>query len=157
MKSYAEKAPIEPIQEIPHTTLESPEVIKKRVLFIDDEPVFLNALGILFEGENNVVFAECHSVADAIKAIGESSPDIIFLDNTFSGFEGETNAGLIVADKIKASGQKTEIYSTSADVGFIRGGDPTITEEYEKRNIKHVSKNDLDKIISIVSGKKEKE
>jgi DNA-binding NarL/FixJ family response regulator len=127
MKSPAENAPEEAMPQ------ESHEAIKKKVLFIDDDGLFLDCVRAeLGENEKNVVYAECHSVADALQAIKDASPDVVFLDNTFS--KEQENAGLIVADEIIATGQDIKIYSTS------EGANSSVIQAYAARNIERVGK-----------------
>jgi DNA-binding NtrC family response regulator len=126
------------------TQIESMESPKKKVLFIDDDRGILNAIGMTFDGNDSVICAECHSIDDALKAIENTRPDIIFLDNTFSG---EGNEGLKVADQVKERWRDIRIYSTT--------GDENVVKEYSNRGIKHVDKRDVREITSIISGRKE--
>jgi DNA-binding NtrC family response regulator len=130
-----------PTYEARRESVESP---RKKVLFIDDDRGILNAIGMTFDGDDNVTCAECHSVDEALKAIEDAGPDIIFLDNTFSG---EGDEGLIVADQVKEKYSGIRIYSTTGDLDAIK--------KYATRGIKHVNKQDVRDITSIIYGGKE--
>jgi two-component system response regulator LytT len=106
-----------------------------RILFIDDNPQIIGAFRRLFSNYPNVVFAECHSVEEALQAIEEHKPDIIFLDHhlTRNGDEG-----LEIADRI---GSSIKVYSTTSDESFV--------SEYRKRGIEVIGK-DIVKIYRII-------
>jgi len=101
-----------------------------KFLFINDNGDWLRSLGRIFSGRDNVVFAECHSIDEALVAISEHNPDVIFLDHSLT--EGGIE-GLDVARQLEDSGIK--IYSTSANSG--------VRDQYAKLGISHIRPNDL--------------
>lgn len=107
-----------------------------KFLFIDDNGDFLKSLQEAFTKNPNVAFAECHSVEDALRAIAEHSPDVIFLDHHLTD---QGNEGLEIADRV--SGVK--IYSTSTRTD--------LRAEYQKRGIEMVNKTDLRNYRSIIN------
>ena len=113
-----------------------------RFLFIDDDRGLLSALQSCFPGQN-VVFAECHSVKDALQAIAKYQPEAIFLDHHLT--EGMDGEGLEIADRTKG----VKIYSTTSD--------SSAREEYQKRGIENVKKYDLSKFRSIIAGEQKNE
>ena len=106
-----------------------------KFLFIDDNAELLSSLREIFFNNANVPFAECHSVEDALRAITEHRPDVVFLDHSLTGYGNE---GLEIADR--AVGIK--IYSTTASTEVV--------SEYQKRGIESVGKADLKKLKSII-------
>ncbi len=109
-----------------------------KFLFINDNAGLLGSWKAFFDN-SNVAFAECHSVKDALRAIAKHKPDVIFLDNSLTEYGDE---GLEIADRVKG----VKIYSTTTN--------DSIMPEYQKRGIKNVSKMDLNKLKSIITGKK---
>lgn len=55
-----------------------------KFLFIDDNGEMLRALQNSFAKYPNVVFAECHSVAEALQAVASHQPDVLFLDHIWT-------------------------------------------------------------------------
>jgi len=108
------------------------------ILFIDDNKDILGSAGRFFGDNKAIAFVECHSVADALKAIKKNEPGLIFLDHSLTDDGSE---GLEIANKIM--GQNIEIYSTTAN--------SSAKLEYEKIGIKHVGKTDLMKIKTIIT------
>lgn len=108
-----------------------------RILFIDDDRFLLAAWQRMFSSNPKVAFAECHSVEEALTAVAEYKPEIVFLDHHLTEDGSE---GLAIADQL----QNVVIYSTTSDPSFRR--------EYEKRGIKAVRKNDRDMLKSIIEG-----
>ena len=109
-----------------------------KFLFIDDNPVWLDAIERYFRDNPNVIFAECHTVKEALAAITKHRPDVIFLDHSLTEGGGE---GLEIAKQIKG----VKIYSTTAD--------PSVLPAYQKLGIEHVDKWDLKKMKSLVARK----
>lgn len=107
-----------------------------KFLFIDDSEVLLGSLRRAFFNNPNVAFAECHSVEDALRAIAEHKPDVIFLDHHLTDGGSE---GLEIADRLEG----VKIYSTTSDSSVAR--------EYQKRGIENVGKTDLRKLKSIIA------
>jgi len=105
-------------------------------LFIDDRGAILGSLQVAFS-DQDVAFAECHSVEDALQAIEKYQPEVIFLDHSLT--EGG-DEGLEIADQIEG----IKIYSTTTN--------NRITPEYQKRGIENVDKSDLEKFGSIITG-----
>lgn len=106
-------------------------VLKKaqKFLFIEDDAEFLRSLKLAFNGKSNVVFAECHSVEDGLKAIAEEKPDVIFLDHHLS--EGG-NEGLEIAGRV--SGVK--IYTTTSNTNVLPAYRAMGIEAIGKTNLK---------------------
>lgn len=119
--------------------IEQEEKIKK-FLFIDDNQLFLESIKRFFGEIKNVelIFSECHSKEDALQAIKKVLPDVIFLDNDLQG-KGN-NDGIEVIDALKKENITTKIYSITSSQ------DPSVIEEYKKRNIEIVGKS---KILNI--------
>jgi len=109
-----------------------------KFLFVDDSTELLGSLRRAFFNNPNVAFAECHSVEDALHAIIEHGPDVVFLDHSLT--EGG-NEGLEIADR--ATGVK--IYSTTAN------SSTDLFIEYLTRGIEWVDKTDLGKLKSIIA------
>jgi two-component SAPR family response regulator len=107
-----------------------------KFLFIDDDGRLLESFRRIFSNNSNVVFAECHSVEDALRAIEEHKPDVIFLDHSLS--EGG-NEGFEITERVKG----IKIYSTTAN--------RALAQEYLKRGVEHVGKLDLNKLKSIIN------
>ena len=121
-----------------------------KILFIDDLEFFLKAIKEgFFKDKDNVVVAECHSVDEAITAIENAKPDILFLDHSLT--EGG-NEGLEIAGRIKDKGIK--IYSTTS-LYNVHG-------EYTKLGIEVIEKSFgamrefLEKVRLIINGDKAK-
>jgi CheY-like chemotaxis protein len=106
------------------------------ILFIDDNSQILGAFQRLFSGHPNIVFVECHGVEEALQAIDEHKPDIIFLDHHLTR---NGNEGLEIVDLL--AGRNIKIYSTTSD--------ESVVFEYQKRGIEVVGK-DVVKIYRII-------
>jgi CheY-like chemotaxis protein len=114
----------------------------KKFLFIDDDAALLNSLKRhfkFFEVKSNIIFAECHSVQEALRVIAEHQPNVIFLDHSLTKNGDE---GLEIARAIKDKGIK--IFSTSA----LYGGE--LAEKYEKYGIGNVDKFKTNEIRSLI-------
>lgn len=110
-----------------------------KFLFIDDSGGWLAAMGRALHQNQNVFFAECCSVEEALRAIEERKPDVVFLDHNLSASGGD---GFAVLDGI--TNKNIKVYSTTSD-SFV-------AQEYLKRGIGHVNKRDLAGFKSIISG-----
>lgn len=106
-----------------------------KFLFVNDSAELLGSLRRAFFNNPNVAFAECHNVEDALRAIAEHQPDIVFLDHHLTN---DGNEGLEIADQV----EKVKIYSTTSNSGVI--------PEYQKRGIENVGM-DLGKLKSIIA------
>lgn len=110
-----------------------------RFLFIDDSGSWLAAMGRALHENKNVFFTECTSAEDALRAIDEHKPDVVFLDHNLSAIGGD---GFAVLDGI--TDKNIKVYSTTSD-SFV-------AQEYLRRGIGHVNKRDLAGFKSIISG-----
>lgn len=108
-----------------------------KFLFVDDNADWLWSMRCAFRKNPDVVFAECHSVEDALQAIAEEKPDVVFLDHSLT--DGG-NEGLEIADRV----ERVKIYSTT--------GNSDLFPVYQKRGIEIVGKLDLSKFRSIIAG-----
>ena len=88
-----------------------------------------------FRDQDNVVFAECHNVQEALEAISEHNPDVIFLDHSLS--EGGQE-GFEIVDKVK----DIKIFSTSAN--------SDLATQYAKMGVEYISPTDLPKLKEII-------
>lgn len=61
-----------------------------RVLFINDQPAMYEVLQLFFQDRNDIAYAECHSVDEALTALMSHQPNLVFLDHalTRDGEEG---------------------------------------------------------------------
>jgi len=116
-------------QTLEQNIQESIERPMKKCLFIDDNAPIIEEINKSFKGVDNFIAVECHSVADALKAITDNSPDVIFLDHNLTS--GGTE-GYEIADKAKEINPDIEIYSTTTSLGAEK--------IYAQRGIKHVRK-----------------
>ena len=78
-----------------------------KFLFIDDDAAMLSSWRRVFFNNPDVAFAECHSVEEALRAIAEHEPDVVFLDHALT--EGGSE-GLEIAKQVEG----IKIYSTSS-------------------------------------------
>jgi CheY-like chemotaxis protein len=109
---------------------------KKKYLFIDDNGAWLSSIKRALRKEN-VMFEECHSVEEAIRAIEQSQPDVLFLDNSLSE---EGNEGLKIVEKLRGSG--IVIYSITAD--------ESLREKYSKLGVEVIGKSNLGRIRELI-------
>jgi hypothetical protein len=114
----------------------------KKFLFINDCGEMLDSLRKRFGSNPNVSFAECHSVEEAVRAVNEYNPDVIFFDHQLT--EGG-NEGFEIADRV----QGKTIYSTTTD--------GKLAEEYQGRGIGHIKINDVAGFRAIIVPPKEME
>ncbi len=111
-----------------------------KYLIIDDHDSIIRSLRRYFEGRDNVVVAECHSVEEALAAITEHNPDVIFLDHCLSGGKGE---GLEITDWIRKNRPGIKIYSTTNNDSL------PLYRAYAERGIEIIGK-DIKKIAAII-------
>ncbi|MBI2124464.1 response regulator [Candidatus Pacearchaeota archaeon] len=119
-----------------------------KILFIDDLDFFLKTIKEgFFKDKDNVVVAECHSIDEALTAIENAQPDILFLDHSLTE---DGNEGLEIAGRIKDKGIK--IYSTTS---LYR-----VHKEYAKLGIEVIEKSFgamrefIERIRPIINGDK---
>jgi len=110
-----------------------------KYLFIDDNADMLCSLQNAFNKYPHVVFAECHSVTDALLAVAFHQPDVVFLDHHLDE-ECTRDDGFEIADQLPAS---IKVYSTTTRTDK--------KEEYQRRGIECIAKTDLAKYRSLIS------
>lgn len=108
-----------------------------KFLFVNDSAELLGSLRRVFFNNPSVAFAECHSVEDALRAIAEQQPDVVFLDHHLTDDGSE---GLEIADRVEGM----KIYSTTSN--------SSVVPEYQKRGIENVGM-DLGELKSIIAAK----
>src|SRR3989344_3173930 len=128
--------PMENDIEVNH--LERQEVKNIKILFIDDDAGILESLQRAFHNNIGVTFSECHDIKDALSAITQCQPDVIFLDHHLTDYGNE---GIEIADLMKEKGIK--FFSTTSA--------KRVLEEYQKRGIENTSKTDLKNLKSIMA------
>lgn len=121
---------------------ENIEKLGPKCLFIDDHASMVSSLRRFLKSFDNFLAAECHSVDDAMNAIKENSPKVIFLDNSLTP---GGNEGIQIAKMVKEMYPDIKIYSTTTSPGVER--------VYEKMGISHIEKGDTDTMQAILSGK----
>ncbi len=113
----------------------------KTILFIDDDEAVVRSLENVYHDYKNVRVVRCLTVKEALNAILEHRPDIIFLDHEFTRRGDE---GLEVVRELRSSGNPALIYSTT-----MTHRDEVLTE-YEKLGIELVGKTNLERIREII-------
>ncbi len=108
-----------------------------KILFIDDSREWLASMRRFFRKKDNVFFAECHSVKEALDAVEKIQPNVLFLDHSLT--EGG-DEGLEIVKALQGSGVK--IYSTTAA--------RDLADIYAQYGIEVVGKLDLLKIKSLI-------
>ncbi len=84
---------------------------KLRVLIVDDEPLARDRLRSLLAGEESVeIIGECTNGNDAVSAIRNGGPDLVFLD-----IEMPERGGLQVVEQIPADRRPAIIFVTAHD------------------------------------------
>ena len=87
-----------------------------RVLIVDDEPLARSSMRLVLDTAADVtVVAECGDGVEAVKAIRESKPDIVFLDVQMPGLDG-----FGVIDEIGADMMPNVVFVTAYDAHAIR-------------------------------------
>jgi len=85
--------------------------MKIRTLIVDDEPLARRRVRQLAAEENDLEFvAECGDGAEALAAIAEHAPDLVFLDVNMPGLDG-----LGVAEKLPRGRAPIVIFTTAYD------------------------------------------
>ena len=108
-----------------------------KFLFVNDSAELLGSLRRAFFNNPNVAFAECHNVEDALRAITEQQPDVVFLDHHLTD---DGNEGIEITDRVEG----VKIYSTTSN--------SSVVPEYQKRGIENVGI-DLGRLKSIIAAK----
>lgn len=103
-----------------------------KIMVIDDCSSVIRGLREIFKEREEVFISECHSVSDALVAIAERKPDILFLDHSLT--EGGRE-GLEIVAQLRATAKEITIYSTTMDEGVVL--------QYEGIGIKRVCKEGL--------------
>ena len=97
----------------------SPAATKARVLVADDEPLARERLRMLLAQEDWVdLVGECHNGGDAIRAIEELQPDLVFLD-----VQMPDATGFDVIEAVGASRMPAVIFVTAYDRYALRAFD----------------------------------
>lgn len=114
----------------------------KKCLFIDDQSVYLESMKGFFKKEElrKIGFAECHSIGEALKAINEAKPKVVFLDHCLTPGGSE---GFGVVEALKEKQEEIEVISIT-----MSGLD--IAAEYAARGFKVISKSHWREIVQIV-------
>jgi two-component system LytT family response regulator len=90
-----------------------------KVIIVDDEPLARRGIRVRLEQTPDVeVVAECVSGADAVRAIRDRSPDVVFLDVQMPGMDG-----FDVVQAIGAETMPVTIFVTAYDTHAIRAFD----------------------------------
>ena len=105
-----------------------------KFLFINDNSEMLNAWGRVFGNRKDTALAECHSVEEALRAVTENQPEVVFLDHELT--EGG-NEGLEIARQLKGM----KIYSTTMRKDAIAS--------YKELGIDHIDASSLRELKSI--------
>ena len=84
---------------------------KLKTVIVDDEPLAINFLrGILSKFSNIDIIAECKNGREAVTAVSQNSPDLLFLDIQMPGMNG-----FEVVKKIQSDGMPLVIFVTAYD------------------------------------------
>jgi two-component system LytT family response regulator len=90
-----------------------------KVIIVDDEPLARRGIRVRLERIAGVeVVAECASGVDAVRAIRNHKPDVVFLDVQMPGMDG-----FAVVDEIGADDMPVTIFVTAYDTHAIRAFD----------------------------------
>jgi DNA-binding NarL/FixJ family response regulator len=74
-----------------------------RLVIVDDHPVILNGLDILFQDEKDFeLVAKCTSSADVLATVRRYTPDVVILDIKMPGKDGLAIARELQAEKLRA-------------------------------------------------------
>jgi len=119
---------------------ENIEKIKAKFLLIDDHKAIVEGARFLFDKFTDFTVAECHSTEEALTAIFDHMPKVIFLDHSLTKGGSE---GLEVAKILREKHLDIKIYSTTTN--------PYFEEEYKKLGISHIEKSDSDSIKAIIA------
>ena len=124
-------------------TKENIEKVGQKCLMIDDHIEMVNILNRYFHGVDNFKAVACNSVEEAMSAIKDNSPEVIFLDNSLTP---GGNEGIEIAKLIKKIDPDFKIYSTTTSASF--------EFVYKKMGIDHIDKGDVEAMQAILSGEK---
>jgi DNA-binding NtrC family response regulator len=113
------------------------EIKEAKYLFIDDEESVIHTYSRLF-AKQDAKFVLCKNIGDVLKAIEETKPKVLFLDNSI----GTRNVGLEAATQLKDSGIIIVSVATIEDQATI--------DAYKNLGIENISKMDFDTIKSIM-------
>jgi two-component system LytT family response regulator len=87
-----------------------------RVAIVDDEPLARDCMRLALRGAPDVaVVAECANGVEAVTAIGEQAPDVVFLDVQMPGLDG-----FGVIDRVGADAMPLVVFVTAFDAHAIR-------------------------------------
>jgi two-component system, LytTR family, response regulator len=142
-------------------------MVRTRVLVADDEPLARERLRMLLAQEEWVdIVGECHSGGDAIKAIQELQPDLVFLD-----VQMPDATGFDVIESIGAARMPAVIFVTAYDRYALRAFDvraldyllkPFDRERFQqalgraRQQLQHQTQGDLERrLIQLVSDLRE--
>ncbi len=76
---------------------------KIRTILVDDEPLALRGLAIRLKTFDDMeIVAQCRNGREAIKAIRDEAPDLVFLDIQMPGFDGFSVIKALISDKMPA-------------------------------------------------------
>lgn len=93
-----------------------------KTLIIDDNFSWIETLSEVFQNNSSVQAVMCFSVLDALQAIEEFQPDVVFLDHNLSN----GSEGFDIIDKVTG----VKFYSTTTD--------REVGKEYEKLGIEWI-------------------
>ncbi len=115
--------------------VESKEKKKLRILFIDDDTGFLEDANKKFSHSTDLVVVECHNTEEALQAIKDNDPDVVFLDHqlTPGGEEGmqviEKGADLLKGKKVYSTTRAKEM---DIAMGYLQKGVEIIGKDLDK-------------------------
>jgi two-component system LytT family response regulator len=90
-----------------------------RALIVDDEPVARDGIRVLLQNDSDVeVVGECANGREAVEAIRETSPDLVFLDEQMPEMDG-----FGVIEQIGAENMPVVIFVTAYDQYALRAFD----------------------------------
>ena len=119
---------------------ENIEKNKINFLLIDDHKAIVEGARFYFDKFTDFTVAECHSTEEALAAIFDHIPKVVFLDHSLTKGGSE---GLEVAKVLSEKYPDIKIYSTTTN--------PYHAEEYKKLGIDHVEKGDTEGIKAIIA------
>lgn len=90
-----------------------------RTIVVDDEPLARDSIRLALEREADIeIVAECGSGGEAVQAIGELEPDLVFLDIQMADADG-----FEVIDAVGADRMPTVVFVTAYDAHALRAFD----------------------------------
>ena len=114
---------------------------KIKAVLIDDNESATVYIKEFIGDDPNFIIIRCHSVEEALRAIEEYKPDILFIDNNLSPIGNE---GIEIIRRIKESGSDMEIVSITDNEGIAK----MLEEQYK---IKWIDKDDYSKMKEIIA------